>query len=106
MIVVKASDELDLSLAPKTHADEIIQRLYILLNTVKGECPMYRDFGMNSEYLHMPINVAQTAITMAVMDGMKKYVPEVKLVNLRFETDKQRSMEGIMNPVLEVTDVG
>jgi len=106
MIVIKASDEMDLSLEPKTHIDEVVQQLYILLNTIKGECPMYRDFGINNEYLHMPINVIQTAITMAVMESVKKYVPEVKVVNIRFETDKLRAMEGIMNPVLEVMDVG
>ena len=103
MIVIRANDKIDLSLAPETEAEARAQRLYILINTIKGECPLYRDFGIAGDYLHMPINAAETAMTLAIVEALRKYMPEVNVTNIRFEASDGR--RGILNPVLEVSDI-
>jgi phage baseplate assembly protein W len=103
MIVIRASDKLPLSLAPKNESEARIQQLYILISTIQGECPLYRDFGVSHDYLHMPINMAKTAYTLAITEAFRKYAPDVTLENIRFETT--RGMEGILSPVLEVSDI-
>ena len=105
MIVIRASDKRTLTLAPKTETDAKVQELYILVNTILGECPLYRDFGVSNEYLHMPINAAQTAFTLAITEAMRKYFPDIRLENIRFETTTLGVMAGVLNPILEVSDI-
>ena len=62
MIIIDTTKKMDLSLAPATETDAKVQELYILICTIQGECPLYRDFGVANDYLHMPINAAQTAV--------------------------------------------
>lgn len=103
MIVINTSDSFPLSLAPKTETDAKVQELYILINTILGECPLYRDFGISTEYMHMPVNAARTAFTMALTNAMEKYFPDMRLEGIRFEQSK--TMNGFITPVLEVRDI-
>ena len=79
-----------------------MQEIYILISTIKGECPLYRDFGISNDFLHMPINMAQTAFTLAITEALRKYMPDVRLNNIRFEASD--GMKGLLNPILEVID--
>lgn len=102
MIIIDTSRKMDLSLAPKTEEEAKVQQLYILIKTIQGECPLYRDFGVANDYLHMPVNAAQTAFTLAITEALRRYMPGIVLENVRFvATD---GMRGILHPVLEVTD--
>lgn len=102
MIIIDTSKKMNLSLAPETEQDVKVQELYILICTIKGECSMYRDFGVSNDYQHMPINAAQTAFTLAVTEALRRYMPDVRLNNIRFEVSD--GMRGILNPILEVID--
>ncbi len=102
MIIIDTSKKMNLSLAPETEQDAKVQELYILICTIQGECPLYRDFGVSNDYLHMPINAAQTAFTLAVTEALQRYMPDVRLNNIRFEASD--GMRGILNPILEVID--
>ena len=104
MIIIKASDKRTLTLAPETEAEARAQEIWILLTTVMGECPLYRDFGISSEYMHMPVSMVETALTMAITDAFRKYLPEVELMDIRFEASGDPS-RGILVPVLEVNDI-
>ena len=104
MIVIRPYEQPVLSLAPATEAEARAQELYILLNTILGECPMYRDFGISRDYIHMPVNAARTALTLAITEAIRKYFPDMRLVNVRFE--KSNVGEGFITPVLEVSENG
>lgn len=103
MIIIDTSTKRDLTLAPKNETEIREQGLYILVNTILGECPLYRGFGVSNDYLHMPVNLAKTAFTLAVTEAIRKYFPNMRLVNIRFNQD---NIQGKLNPVLEVTDIG
>lgn len=105
MIIIRASDKRKLTLAPKTDEEAKVQELYILLCTVLGECPLYRDFGVSNDYLHMPVNAAKTAMTVAIVEAFRKFVPDVELVNVSFEKNLDKTMQGILSPILEVSDI-
>ncbi len=105
MIVIDTSVKRELTLAPKSETDAKVQELYILVNTIMGECPLYRDFGISNDYLHMPVIAAQTAFTLAVTEALRKYMPDVQLDNIRFETNTLKAMAGEIHPVLEVSDI-
>lgn len=103
MIIIDTSVKRELTLAPKTETDAKVQELYILLCTIKGECPMYRDFGLQGDYLHMPVHMAQTAMTLAIMNALRKYMPDVEVVNISYKA--KDGIAGILNPVVEVSDI-
>lgn len=104
MIVIRPFEKTALSLAPASDAEARAQELYILINTMLGECPMYREFGINRDYIHMPVNAARTALTLAITEAIRKYFPDMRLVNVRFE--KSNMGEGFLTPVLEVSENG
>lgn len=104
MIVIRPFEETALSLAPASEAEARAQELYILLNTMLGECPMYREFGISRDYVHMPVNAAKTALTLAITEAIRKYFPDMRLVKVRFE--KSNVGEGFITPVLEVSENG
>ncbi len=104
MIIIDTSQKRELSLAPETETDAKVQELYILIMTFKGECPMYRDFGIAADYLHMPVNAAQTAMTLAITEALRKYMPDVELESIRFDRNEIGAMQGILNPIVEVSD--
>jgi phage baseplate assembly protein W len=105
MIIIRGSDKRPLSLAPETETEAKVQEIWILLCTVLGECPLYRDFGVSNDYLHMPVDAAKTAMTVAIVEAFKKYAPDVELVSISFEKSLDKTMQGILNPVLEVSDI-
>lgn len=104
MIVIDTSQKRELTLAPETVTDAKVQELYILICTIKGECPLYRDFGLAGDYLHMPVNAAETAMTLAITEALRRYMPDVELISIRFERNSVEAIQGILNPVLEVSD--
>jgi len=100
-ITVDCSKGMRLSLKPQTYIQEIEQSIYVLLMTPRGEVPCYREFGVDSDYLHRPINVAKALYVSAVADAIREFVPEVILQKVTFtvkplEPDK-------LYPILEVT---
>ena len=105
MIIIDTRQKRELTLAPKTELDAKVQELYILICTIQGECPLYRDFGVSNDYLHMPVNAAETALTLAITEALRRYMPGVTLDNIRFERDEVSAMKGILNPILEVSDI-
>ena len=104
MIIIDTSQKRELTLAPETETDAKVQELYILICTIKGECPLYRDFGVSNDYLHMPVNAAQTAMTLAITEALRRYMPDVELEGIRFSTNELDGMQGTLNPVVEVSD--
>lgn len=105
MIIIRASEKRPLTLAPETDEEAKVQELWILLCTILGECPFYRDFGVSNDYLHMPVDAAKTAMTVAIIEAFRKFEPDVEIVNIWYETNLDKTMQGILNPVLEVSDI-
>ena len=56
---IDCSKGVALSLAPATHVDEVIQGIFILLNTYIGEVPCFREFGIDPSYKDKPIPIAK-----------------------------------------------
>lgn len=89
-----------LTFFPETAEDDLVQRIYCLLSTVKGTVPCYRDFGLSSEWLHRPINAVQSLYATQVAQALAAYLPDVKLLRIRFDNDPARP--DYLHPILEV----
>ena len=88
-------------LVPSSAAEEIAQCVKCLLLTTKGSCFMYRDFGVNTELIDRPINVAKNRFLAEVVKQAAKYEPRAKVKSIRWTGD---GPDGILKPtvILEV----
>lgn len=100
MASVDFSKGLALSFAPPNRLQEIMQDIYILLNTVQGEVPYYREFGIDSSYLHKPIMTAKTMYAAAITEAVEKFVPGVSVQQVRFSNES--ASPSTLVPILEV----
>lgn len=78
----------------------ILQNVAVLLNVWKGECPMYRDFGLSPEILHRPVNVVKTMLRADIIAAVEKYEPRAIVTDVAFDVDAERPDR--MNLVLTI----
>ena len=76
-----------MTLAPVTEEDELLQNLYCMLNTTIGEVPCYREFGLDKSFLHAPTNISNTMMVSAIAEAMAEFFPELHLENVEFTFD-------------------
>jgi len=100
-ITIRAQDGMDLELFPDNEEQEIIQNVYCILNTVMESCPHYRDYGVDTNYLHRPIPMAKAAYAISITRAIEKHEKRVKLERVDFNEDPNRP--GELYPELEVT---
>ena len=100
--ILDFSSGLDLAIFPESEEMATMQNLYCLLNTTVAEVPMYREYGINKEYLSMPIDLAKTMVVAAAAEALGKFFPDLKIVDTTFKTDKDNP--NILMPRFEVTD--
>ena len=85
--VINLDSEIDLTLEPENEFEATLQDLYVLLHTSIGECPMYREFGIDREYLHMPVNIAKAMLTTVIADAIDKFMPNLDVDEMTFSID-------------------
>lgn len=80
-------------------AKSVIQNIALLLCTKKGTVPMYREFGIDMEFIDKPIDIAEAIAYKEVTEALERFEPRAKLKNLTFKLSK----EGRMSLAVEVT---
>jgi hypothetical protein len=85
--VIPLNGEMEVTLEPADYESATVQDLYVLLNTAIDECPLYREFGINKDYLHMPVNIAKTLLTTAIVDAIEKFMPNLDVTSVDFNID-------------------
>lgn len=93
----------ELTLAPETPEEELMQNLYCLLNTAIAEVPCYREYGIDKSFLHVPVNVAQTKLVAAIAEALSDFFPELTLSRADFDYENDDSADAIKCRI-EVTD--
>lgn len=84
----------------KDKKSRIIQNIGIILGTHKGSVPLFRDFGISSEALHRPINIARLQLVYQIKEAIEQYEPNVSVLNVDFETSGNDANSLI--PIVEV----
>ena len=85
MIEIDISSEIDgLKVLPETTVDEIIQNVQMIIGTLQGEVPLYREFGINSAALDLPVGAAQARISSEIISAVAKFEPRAKVKNVLF----------------------
>lgn len=80
--------------------ESVLQAIKIILTTPKGTVPMYRDFGVNMDFLDMPIPGAEQRARMEIREAIEKWEPRATVRNITF--DRDRALSGKLIPTVEV----
>ncbi len=69
-----------------------------LYQTAEGACPLDREFGINTEFLGMPIDVAKNLFAVEITQKTNRYEPRatVKEINFEMTFDGQLKAEVII----------
>lgn len=71
---------------------ELLDRIDKLLSTISGTIPGDRAFGIDQSIQDMPVAFAKTKYVAEITQKVKKYVPELKVVSVMFETNEDSKL--------------
>lgn len=100
MIVDVQATEQNIDLGA-TGVARIIQRVRMILSTVKGTLPLDRDFGVDGAPLDKPLPVAQALLSAGVVAAIEANEPMVTVLSVAF-ADDGRSGDGALLPVVRI----
>jgi phage baseplate assembly protein W len=94
-----ANGAAEITLAPATLIEEVLQNISMILSTPKYSVPLDRNFGLSARFLDKPTPVAEARIIAEIIDAIEEYEPRAEIVNITFERDESI---GKLVPRLEV----
>lgn len=102
--IVKAYSSNKINLEPKTIEEEVLQNVVTLISTSKYDVPLDRGFGLEQQFIDMPLPTAQAIFISEIFDAIEKYEPRAEVLKITFEQDEK--MSGKLIPCLEVNIIG
>lgn len=97
--IIKAYEPGNITLAPKSTEEEILQNVAMIVSTPQFSVPLDRGFGLAQRFVDKPIQTAQAILVSEVLDAVEKYEPRVEVLSVSFEQGEQ---PGSLIPILEV----
>lgn len=97
---VSAADLSTLRLNETDTVKSVLQNVAVILATPKGTVPTYRDFGVDTTFLDLPMPVAQVRMIAEVREAVETWEPRCTVAGVTF--DSSRAAEGVLLPIVEV----
>lgn len=91
-----------ISLAPESVEAEVVQNVRVIITTVRGTVPLFRDFGLDSTIIDSPTLMAQAKISTEIIRQVRKYEPRAKITSLKYDVPEI----GHLRPILTVAVKG
>ncbi len=89
-----------LTLAETQIHRSILQNIALILATPKGSVPMYREFGIDTSFLDLPLPVARVRGIPEIREAVEQFEPRARVVAVTFL--EQGAGEGKLMPKVEV----
>lgn len=96
---VTANEAKEITLAPETETEEILQNVRMIVSTPQYSVPLDRAFGLSSKFVDKPLPVAKALIIAELMDAIEKYEPRATVESASFE---EGETPGVLIPRVEV----
>ena len=97
---VSAGENAALQLGEPDTVQAVLQAIKIILTTPKGTVPMYRDFGVNMDFLDLPTPGAEQRARMEIREAVEEWEPRATVKDITFSRDESQS--GKLIPTVEV----
>ena len=94
---VSAADASRLRLNETDTVSSVLQNVALILSTPKGSVPMYREFGVNQDFLDLPGPAAQVRMIAPIREAIERWEPRAIVKNITFTSE-----QGQLVPRVEV----
>lgn len=85
-----------------TRNKDILQDLRTLFSITAGTVVLDREFGIETDMLSLPMEIAMNDFSVEVMEKVDRYVPRVMVDEVTW--DKSDFNQGILTPVISVSE--
>lgn len=82
---ISAIEKKDINFAPETAVEEILQNVWVILNTMEYDCPLARGLGLNATFLDRPIETSKALGIADIYEKIELYEPRAKIRAVNFE---------------------
>lgn len=101
---VRATDLTAIRFNDADPVSSVLQNIAVLLSTVKGSEPQYRDFGLSATFLDKPMPVAKMMMIAEIREAIEKWEPRARYVSIDFA--ESITQPGTLWPTVEVEIIG
>lgn len=77
----------EIDLAPANVHQAVLQNIAVILDTVQGSCPMFRDFGWPGSLYGRPQPVVENIMVGYLYDQIEEFEPRARVADIQFEHD-------------------
>ncbi len=102
--LVSGNDVSSLSFDESDTVKSVLQNIRIILSTPKGTVPLYRDFGINMEFLDLPAPAAEAYLRTEIRESVELWEPRARVTGVEF--DQEKLAEGRLGATVEVEIIG
>lgn len=85
MYILDFEEEKDYSLTPATLAEEVLQNVRFIVKTRKGSVPLFRDFGVDWNFLDRPIAEARLIAIPDIISEIQTREPRAEIVDISYK---------------------
>ena len=79
---------------------EILRNVRMIITTLAGTVPFDREFGINTDFLDLPLSQAQGRLTIEYIEKIRRYEPRVKVEEVTFTQDP---LNGVIIPKVVIS---
>ena len=103
---VSAAESAALELGAADTVKSVLQAIKIILTTPKGTVPMYRDFGVNMDFLDLPAPGAEQRARMEIREAIEEWEPRATVKDISFTRSADGSGRLIAHVEIEINEQG
>lgn len=85
MYILDFEEEKDYFLTPTTLAEEVLQNVRFIVKTRKGSVPLFRDFGVDWNFLDRPIAEARLMAIPDIISEIQTREPRAEIVDISYK---------------------
>lgn len=97
---VSATDLTSIRWGEEETVQSVLQNIAVILSTMRGSVPLYRDFGLTMEFLDKPVPVAKVMMISEVREAIERWEPRATVTSVTFSEDP--AQPGVLIPTVEV----
>lgn len=82
---IRSDDLLKVKLCENDTVQSVLQNISVIFSTRKGTVPMYREFGIDMEFLDKSAEVAKTLMASTIQEAIEEFEPRATVRKISFE---------------------
>ena len=72
--------------------EQKLRELEFLFSTIAGTCVGDREFGIDTDFLSYPMEIAENLFVLEAEEKVEKYVPDMEIQEIKFEYTEDGEM--------------